>query len=328
MMRAKELKAIELEEIKELLSKYSTITIGDLTNLPSSTLQSLRKKLQDKIFIKVTKKSLINLAIDQVKNKDLTGLKQSMENSIPVLVLSDEDPFKLFKLIKKNKSSAFAKPGQVSPKDIIIPAGPTSFPPGPIIGELGAVGLQTSVEAGKIAIKKEKLIVKANEIIKPEVAAILSKLNIRPVEIGLSLLASYKDNVLYNKDILDIDEEVYISNLRLANSQALTLAEKINYISKDNIRLLLKKIYILSLSLAKKLNLELSTEIKHEPKELKEDEDLGEKREVKKEAGDFVGYKEDVVKKTQVLLQNLQDQKIKEQEKPKHKSMWDWLGGK
>src|SRR3989344_290187 len=98
MMRAKELKAIELEEIKELLSKYSTITIGDLTNLPSSTLQSLRKKLQDKIFIKVTKKSLINLAIDQVKNKDLTGLKQSMENSIPVLVLSDEDPFKLFKL--------------------------------------------------------------------------------------------------------------------------------------------------------------------------------------------------------------------------------------
>ena len=64
MMKAKERKAKELEEIKNLISKYNTISIADLTSLPSSTLQKLRKKLQDKMFIKVTKKSLISLALE------------------------------------------------------------------------------------------------------------------------------------------------------------------------------------------------------------------------------------------------------------------------
>lgn len=319
MMRAKELKAIELEEIKNLFRKYDTITIGDLTNLPSSTLQKLRKKLQDKIVVKVTKKNLISLAIDQIKEKNLEGLKKSLENSIPVLIFSNEDPFKLYKLIKENKSSAVAKPGQISPKDIIIPAGPTNFPPGPIIGELGAVGLQTGVEGGKIAIKKEKLIVKANEIIKQDVAAVLSKLGVEPIEIGLNIVSSYKDNIIYDRLTLDVNEESYINDLRLANAQAFILAEKINYLNKDNIRLLLKKAYITSLSLSKKLNLEIETEVKKiEEKEIKSEHNV---KEEKKEG--FVGYNEDIAKKAQNLLQELQDQKIKDDEKPKFKSMWD-----
>ena len=320
MMRAKELKARELEEVKDLLRKYSTISIADLTSLPSPTLQKLRKKLQDKIFIKVTKKSLISLAIDQVKEKDLTGLKPSLENSIPALVLGDQDPFKLYKLIKENKSNALAKPGQVSPRDIIIQAGPTNFPPGPIIGELGSVGLQTGVEAGKIVIKNDKLIVKANEVIKQEIAAVLSKLGIEPIEIGLNIVASYKDTIVYDKSSLDIDEEIYINNLRLANAQALKLAEVIGFISKNNIKLLLKKAYLISLNLANKFN--LSIESKFEKIEIEETKEIKthEKETIK---SGFVGYDEDVVKKAQSLLQDLQDQKIKEQEKPKFKSMWD-----
>jgi len=323
MMRAKELKAIELEEIKDLFKKYDTITIADLTNLPSATLQKLRKKLRDKIVVKVSKKNLINLAIDQIKDKDLTGLKTSLENSIPVLILSNEDPFKLYKLIKENKSSTFAKPGQVSPKDIIVQAGPTNFTPGPIIGELGAVGLQTGVEGGKIVIKKEKLIVKANEIIKQEIASVLSKLGIEPIEIGLNIVASYKDNVVYDKSLLDVNEESYINDLILANAQAFILAEKINYLSKDNIRLLLKKAYITSLNLSKKLNLEIETEVKKiEEKEIKSEQEVKEEERGRKKEG-FIGYNEDIAKKAQNLLQELQDQKIKEDEKPKFKSMWD-----
>ncbi len=306
MMRARERKALELVEIKNLLNKYNTIGIADLTNLPSSTLQKLRKKLKDKIYVKVTKKSLINLAIEQLKDKDLTGLKQSLENSIPVLILSNEDPFKLYKLIKENKSNAVAKPGQVSPIDITIQAGPTNFPPGPIIGELGAVGLQTSVEAGKIAIKKDKLIVKANEVIKPEIASVLSKLGIEPIEIGLNLLVMYKDKIVYGKDVLDIDEQVYVNNLILANSQAFILAERLGFINKENIKSLLKKNYIMSLNFGKKLNLPMESDFK--------------KIEDKKST---VGYSEDIAKKAQNILQDLQDQKIKEQEKPKHKSVWD-----
>ncbi|MEK6845016.1 MAG: 50S ribosomal protein L10 [Nanoarchaeota archaeon] len=322
MMRARELKTRELENIKELISKYDTIAIGDLTNLPSSTLQRLRKKLQDKMFVRVTKKSLISLAIEQ-SNKNLSGLQQSLENSIPVLILSNEDPFKLFKLIKENKSSAFAKPNQLSPRDIIIPAGPTNFPPGPIIGELGAIGLQTGVEQGKITIKKEKLIVKENEIIKQEVASVLAKLDIKPIEIGLNLVSVYKDNIIYNRDLLDVDEAKYLEELRLANSQAFLLAEKIGFISRENVKILLQKDYLLALRIGKKLNIEVNTEIKQKEHRKEEVQVKEEVKEHKKEEQSFVGYKEDSVKKAQELLRELQDKKIAEQEKPKHKSMWD-----
>lgn len=322
MMHAREIKIKELENIKNLINRYDTIAIGDLSNLPSSTLQRLRKKLQDKIFVRVTKKSLISLALEQ-SNKNLSGLKQSLENSIPVLILSSEDPFKLFKLIKENKSSAFAKPNQLSPKDIVIPAGQTNFPPGPIIGELGAIGLQTGVEQGKITIKKEKLIVKENEAIKPEVASVLAKLDIKPIEIGLKLVSIFKDNVIYNRETLDIDEKKYLDELRLANSQAFLLAERIGFISRENVKILLQKDYLLALNIGKKLNIEINTEIKQKEYKKEEAEVEEETEKHKKEEKSFVGYKEDSVKKAQELLKELQDKKIAEQERPKHKSMWD-----
>src|SRR3989344_4479359 len=259
MMRAKELKARELEHIKELINKYETVSIADLRQLPSSTLQRLRNKLRDKIYVKVTKKSIISLAIDQIKNKDLTGLKQALDISIPVLILSNEDPFKLFKEIKANKSKAFA-------------------------------------EQGQIAIKKEKLLVKENEVIKPEIASILSKLNITPIEIGLNIVSIYKDKVVYQREILDIDEKQYINNLILANSQAFALAEKIGYIDKENIKMLLSKVYLTTLNVGKKLNLELNTEIKHVEKHEVKEEKVEEHKHHEHDKSNVVGYTEDSVK--------------------------------
>jgi len=304
-------KISEVENIKSLIKKYKTISIADLTNLPSANLQSIKHKLRNNIEIRVTKKSLINIAIDNFEEKDLTSLRPYLEKSIPALIFSNEDPFKLFKLIKENKANAAAKPGQVSPMDLTIPAGPTPFTPGPIIGELGAIGLQTSVEAGKIVIKKEKLVVKQGEAIKPEVASILAKLNIQPIEISLNVLAVYDNGVVYEKSVLDINTEDYIKNLKLAYNRAIALAEEIGYVSKDNVELLLEKAYRNALTLSKELKIEVNTEIKEQEKT------------IKKQDSGFVGYTKDVEQKAQDLLKELQDKKIQEDNKPKHKSMWD-----
>jgi len=303
----------EVIKLKDLIKNYNVICIADLTNLPSSNLQTIRSKLRGKIEIKITKKSLIKKSIEELKEKNLSSLDPYMEKSIPALIFSNEDPFKLFKLIKDNKSNAAAKPGQIAPVDLTIQSGPTQFTPGPIIGELGAIGLQTSVEAGKIVIKKDKLVVKQGEIIKPEVASILSKLGIEPIEISLNILAVYDQGIIYEKSVLDISQEDYINKIKLAQNQAIKLAEEIGYISRDNIELLLAKFYRYGLILSKELKLEVSTDI---PKIEKS------KKTVKQDSG-FVGYTKDVEQKAQDLLRELQDKKIQEQEKSKHKSMWD-----
>ena len=45
--------------------------------------------------------------------------------------------------LEKSKSNAPAKPGQTAPSDLVLPAGETPFTPGPMIGELGQLGIKT-----------------------------------------------------------------------------------------------------------------------------------------------------------------------------------------
>ncbi|MEK6906898.1 MAG: 50S ribosomal protein L10 [Nanoarchaeota archaeon] len=322
----------KIEEVKkliELMKQYKVIGIIDLTSLPSPNLQAIKNKLMNKIEIKVVKKSLIKIAIDESKERDLSSLKRFLENSIPAILLSNEDPFRLFKLIKENKTNAPAKPGQLAPFDLTIPAGPTQFTPGPIIGELGAIGLQTSVEAGKIVIKKDKLVVKQGEVIKPEVASILAKLSIEPIEISVNVLAIYDNNVLYEKIVLDVNQEDYINNIKLAYNQAVKLAEEIGYVSKDNVEMLLIKAYRDAFLLSKELKIETSTEVEKSEaiREVKTEvkQEIKEVKEEKRENGGFVGYNKNAEEKAQNILKELQDKKIQEakEQKPKQKSMWD-----
>jgi len=142
-----EIKKKEVKLLKEILSKNEIIGILDLTNLPSAQFQKLKNKLKKVMSIRVSKKSLIKLAISSsIENKKgIEKLEEYLENTMPALLVSKEDPFKLSNKLLKNKSRMAAKPGQISPKNIEIPEGPTSFPAGPVVGELGAAGIKAAI---------------------------------------------------------------------------------------------------------------------------------------------------------------------------------------
>ena len=240
MSHVSEAKKNEVRTIKELFNKYKIISIGDLTSLPSKQLQEIRSKLKNSVLIKVTKKRLIKKAIEEFKDKDLSKLNNYLD-CMPILLFSNEDPFKLYRLLKKSRSKAAIKAGQIAPYDLIVKEGPTNFQPGPIIGELGQAGIIAGVEQGKVVIKKEKVVVKRDEVVNQKVADILAKLGEEPMEIGLSLKVVYDNGMLYDKDVLDIDEEQLINNLKIAYSNSLNLAVKINYITKETIKVLIRK---------------------------------------------------------------------------------------
>ena len=48
----------------------------------------------------------------------------------------------------------------------MIPAGPTPFAPGPIIGELGMLKIKAGIEAGKVVIKEDAHVAKKGDVIK------------------------------------------------------------------------------------------------------------------------------------------------------------------
>ncbi len=233
-----EVKKKEVALVKDLISKYRTIGILDLTNLPSPQLQDARKKID--VNIRVTKKRLLKIALNDV-DKGAEKLEDSLEKITPALILTNNSSFKLAKDLRRGKSFVTAKAGQIAPNDLIVKAGPTSLPPGPIIGELGSVGIRASVEQGKVTVKEDSIIVKAGEVISRKAADVLSKLGIKPMELGLNLIATFENGNLFKKDVLSVNEKYYLDTLRLVASEALNLSVNIGYITKDNIQIFFRK---------------------------------------------------------------------------------------
>ena len=253
-------------ELTKKLESGSIIGIIDLTNLPSAQFQKIKHKLRKDLNVIVAKKSLIKIAIENVKGskKGIEKLEKYLEKSMPAILLTDKDAFKIAKMLDKNKSSTAAKPGQIAPKDLKVPEGPTPFAPGPIIGELGAAGIKASIEDGKVIIKEESTIVKKGEEITQKQADMLAKFGIEPMEIGLNIAAIYQNGDIFESDALSIDEAEYLNRIKAAASEALNLAVFVTYPTKETVEILLQKAEREKISIESKLPEEETP--KEEPK--------------------------------------------------------------
>ncbi|NQV08516.1 50S ribosomal protein L10 [Candidatus Woesearchaeota archaeon] len=240
-----------VSEFTKLLEEYPVIGSIDLENLPASQLQRMREQLRGKAVILMTKRRLLKIAIDKAKDKK-KGLEKLSDNlrGMSALIFTKDNPFKLYNTLQKSKSSAPAKPGQIAPNDIVVEPGPTSFVPGPIIGELGALGIKSAVENGKITIKERSTIVKDGEEISKKAADILTRLGIEPMEVGINLVAVYENGEIFKKDILAIDEQEFMDNISKAASWSLNLAVEVGFPTKETVEILIKKAYTESKALA------------------------------------------------------------------------------
>ena len=196
--KAAQYKKDAVQTLTKYMLEYPVVGIVNVENMPARQLQVLRAKLRKEALLTMSKKLFINRAINSVKGskKNFEKLSESV-TGMPALIFTKQNPFKVAALIMASKSKAPAKPGQVAPTDLIIPAGPTPFTPGPVISELSAVGLKTGVENGKVTIKEAAVIVKQGDVVTPAAAEILTKFKIEPMEIGLDLVAAYEDGLIY-----------------------------------------------------------------------------------------------------------------------------------
>jgi large subunit ribosomal protein L10 len=234
-------KAKAVEEIGSLIQKHKVIAMANLQKVRAAQLQMLRRKLRTDAYVRVVKNTLIRRAVTQIKDRpNLEKLEEHLAGST-VFLFTDLNPFRLVLLLEKSKVKTTAKSGDVAAFDVIVPAGNTGQPPGPIISQLGAVGLKTRIESGSVWINRDTLVVKKGEVISERLAAVLSKLGIKPVEAGLILKAVYDDGVLLAEDQLRLDLEKTRTDVREAYKAALYLSIDSAYPTTENIRLLLQK---------------------------------------------------------------------------------------
>ena len=178
----------KVAELEDLTKDHEIIGIVNLADIPAPQLQTMRKSLYGKAVIKMSRKNFIKLALENADNENLKGLVDYIDGQ-PAMVFTETNPFKLFKILEDSKTEAPAKAGSIAPADIVVPAGDTSFPPGPILGELQQAGIPAKIDKGKIVVTDDAVVVEEGDEISKDVADILTKLEIHPMEVGIDLLA-------------------------------------------------------------------------------------------------------------------------------------------
>jgi len=232
-------KSAEVEAIKDLLQEYKFIGVASLQKVRATQLQALKKNLTGKVYMRVLKNTLMKLAIDELGKAELQKLETHLEGS-NVLLFTNLNPFKLALLLERGKVKTTAKSGDIAAMDVVIPAGNTGQPPGPIISQLNAVGLPTRLESGSVWVSKDTLVVRKGEAINERLAGVLSKLGVKAVEAGLSMQAVLDEGMIILGDKLKLDIEGTRKSLEQSNAEAFSLSLAIEYPTSENIVTLLQ----------------------------------------------------------------------------------------
>lgn len=227
----REQKEEKVEEFKEKIERYPVIGILDMQNLPSRQLQQMKKEMKEFADIKMSRKTLMQIAIEKAEKKDIEQLEEN-DAVQPAFIFSDKDPFQLYSLIKKNKTSAAAQGGETSPSNIEVPEGDTGIGPGPMLGKLQQTGAQVQVDDGSIHVMQSATMIEKGDTITADDAEILNQLGIEPLEIGLDLNIAFNEGELFTADELDIDTEEYRTDVESAASLAFNLAVNVGVVNE------------------------------------------------------------------------------------------------
>ncbi len=244
-----EKKIATVEKISKLSNKYPVIVVTQLSKVRSAQLMAVRKVLRGNAEIVVVKNNLAKLALKRagIKNADELLKHFTGQNA---LLFSSLDPFKLYLLLEKNRVSLAARAGDIAPTDIVVPAGNTGQPAGPVLSEFREAGIPTKIESGSIWIVKDSVAAKAGSSISPKLASLLSKLGIKPIRAGLSIALAYDNGLIYAADAVAIDLEQYRQSLISGFASAHGFAVYIGYLTKDTAPEIIAKAYREAMALA------------------------------------------------------------------------------
>ena len=235
-------KVENLHRVEELASEYDTIIVSKLFKVRAGQLMLLRKNFRNELVMLVAKNKIASLALKNagVKNADQFISKLEGQNA---LIFTNMNPFKLYLALEKSKVNLPARAGDVATDDIIVPAGNTGIPPGPVLSEFKEANVATRIESGSIYVARDSVVARPGDVISPKLAGLLSRLNLKPIKAGLSIfMASSGGLLLLQKDI-SIDLNQYRSDVANAAAEAIGLAVEIGYVTPETLpRILIRAV--------------------------------------------------------------------------------------
>lgn len=204
-LTARERKESMLLKTKEYFSNYNNYMLLSLHKVQSTQFKNIVAALPLNLKILFAKNKIMKKVlneIDPVKYKDLID---SIHGNVLIAFFDGMDPKEVLDVSNQHLRKAFAVAGDISKRDIIVPAGPTGLAPEKI-NLFQNAKMNTKITKGKIDVASEHVLVREDEPVGISDANLLSLLNIMPFEFGMEIIKIYEGGEVYKKDILLIDE--------------------------------------------------------------------------------------------------------------------------
>jgi large subunit ribosomal protein L10 len=222
-----EWKREEVDAVADLLERYDSVGVVDITGIPSTQLQDMRRNLHGTAELRVSRNTLLVRALEDVDD-GLEHLTEYVTGQVGLLG-TDENPFSLFQQLEASKTSAPINAGEVAPNDILITEGDTGIDPGPFVGELQSVGANARIDEGSIKVLEDSTVLSAGETVSAELSNVLAELGIEPKEVGLDLRAVFADDVVFEPADLALDVDEYRADVSTAAARGRNLSINAGY---------------------------------------------------------------------------------------------------
>ena len=233
-------KAQMYQLLQDLPKKYNVTALVRMEKVRASQLLPLRKKLLGEVEIIGIKDKIARKSLEKLDIPGIEKMKEKLTGQC-LFMFTNMSPFKLNVLLGKNKVLLKARGGDIASIDVVVPPKNTGIAPGPMLTEFKENKIPTKIDQGTIWILKETTPVKKGEPISTKLAALLGKLDIKPIEAQIVLNSALSEGILFTEEELVVDVDKFREQLMQANQQAISLSIEIAYITPDNAEQLISK---------------------------------------------------------------------------------------
>ena len=234
-MPKKENKTRVYEKTKEFLKKFKNIIVSDVKDISTDKIQKIRHEI---VSLKETetlcgKTTVIQKAIDNlIETEELPAhlpkdqLKQ-LSDSMPgihlLLIFTNKDLADISAITNKYIIEKQAKPGQLSPVEIIIPAGPTGMDSSQI-DYFQALKIPTKVMRNQLEITTATKILTVGQKITLSEINLMKKFNIKPYKHQMKIKKVMLNGKLYGEEILKVTDDYMKAKLEQGIKNVLGLS--------------------------------------------------------------------------------------------------------
>jgi large subunit ribosomal protein L10 len=220
---------------RNILRNINVIGLVSVEKISARAVQNIRKALRGKVVMHMAKKNLIARAIGESKKPNLKELLNYIRK-YSAMIFTNMNPFELSKFLDTKSTKAAAKPGDIAPEDIVVKAGNTRLPPGPMISDLNnALKLPTMIKDGMIHIRTDTVTHHKGDKIDLKQATLLARLGIEPMTIKLNFYTAWENGEIIPEEVLKLDETKIINDVKAAHSTAFSLAMGLGIITPETL---------------------------------------------------------------------------------------------